>query len=366
VTLVDPAPLTEVATREPPDQPAASSTFDARVQEAIDERLAALASPTGDGARLQAALTRATVGGKRFRPRLVEVVHRHLGGDRHEALPAVAAAVELLHTAFVIHDDVIDGDDTRRGRRSVPGAFLDEGLGYGATPTSARRYAVAGAVLTGDLALSAAIQTVAAAPAPAAVVAQLLALVDEALVDSAGGELTDVRLALTDQGASLDDVLRMEERKTAVYSFELPMRAGAVLADADRDLAAGLGEVGRLLGVAFQLRDDLLGVFGDPSRTGKSDVADLREGKCTPLIVHARTTWAWPLIAPHHGNPRIDATDAAVVRRALAACGSKRFVEDLADEHAGAAIIRARALGLPRDLVDWLATVSGAGRAAPP
>jgi geranylgeranyl pyrophosphate synthase len=328
------------------------------LQSALDEVLdtGPLAAPAlgEDHRRLREALLAASAGGKRFRPRLVAAVHDVLGGTATGALAHVAAAVELLHTAFVVHDDVIDRDQTRRGRATVPGRFLGEARAAGADEAGAHTYAVAGAVLTGDLALSAAFRAVATAPVAGPVTGRLLDLVDRALVVSATGELTDVRLSLGLDGPSLAEALTMEEHKTAVYSFELPMQAGAVLAGAPLPLVAGMGEVGRLLGVAFQLRDDLLGLFGDPAATGKSNLADLREGKCTPLIVHARSTPAWPVVAPYLGDPELDVEGAATVRRALEASGSRRFVEDLADRYVETASARASALGLPPGFVGSL------------
>jgi geranylgeranyl pyrophosphate synthase len=324
------------------------------LQPALDAALArvsASAPASADAARLADALREATYGGKRFRPRLVALVHDGLAGSTHRAVPAVAAAVELLHTALVVHDDVIDGDDTRRGRHSVPGRFRAEAAGAGADARAADTYAVAGAVLTGDLALTAAIRTIASAPVPALVLERLLGLVDRALATSAAGELADVRLAAQTRPAALSEALAMAEHKTAAYSFELPMTAGAVLAGASAATVDGLGRIGRLLGTAFQLRDDLLGVFGDPAVTGKSDLADLREGKCTPLVAHAQTTSAWPRVAAHWGDPHITVAEAATVRGALEDAGSRAFVEALADELVDAATVRAADLGLPTGLV---------------
>ena len=148
----------------------------------------------------------------------------------------------------------------------------------------------------------------------------------------------------------------MEERKTAIYSFELPMQAGAVLADAAARTVEGIGDVGRLLGVAFQLRDDLLGVFGDPRLTGKSNVTDLREGKCTPLVVHARSTPAWSQVEPFYGRRAIGPAEAASVRRTLETCGSRAFVERLAEQFVAEAKDRAGDLRLPAGLI---ASVTG-------
>ncbi|WP_166136569.1 polyprenyl synthetase family protein [Nocardioides ochotonae] len=310
--------------------------------------------PPPGTALLAAALFDAGRGGKRFRPRLVHAVHDLLGGVAGAAVPQVAEAVELLHTAFVVHDDVIDGDDVRRGRASTPGSFRREATDAGASPEAAATYAVAGAVLTGDLALAGSLRAVATAPLEPAVVRRLLDLLDHAIRVSAAGELADVRHSLGLAEPTLAEVLAVAEHKTAVYSFQLPMQAGAVLAGADPAVIDGLGEVGRRLGVAFQLLDDLLGVFGDPRETGKSNLGDLREGKRTPLVVHARSTAAWPQVQRHLGDAALGPDDAARVRDALEAGGSRAFVTDLVAAHVDAAVACTAGLDVPPDLLDWV------------
>ncbi|MTB85250.1 polyprenyl synthetase family protein [Nocardioides sp. zg-578] len=354
------APATETGPAAAPAAAPAAKPAGDWVGRALDEQLAppAGSAPGPDEAALTRALADATTGGKRFRPQLVESVHRLLGGRRPQAVPAVAAALELLHTAFVVHDDVIDGDDTRRGRPSTPGTFRAHAHRAGASPTAADTYALAGAVLTGDLALAAAVRAVATAPAPPATISRLLDLLDSALRISAAGELADVRFSLGLAEPSLADVLTMEEHKTAVYSFELPLQYGAVLAGADEAVVVGLGRVGRQLGLAFQLLDDVQGVFGDPARTGKSPLGDLREGKRTPLVVHARTTSAWPVVRRHLGDPDLGPAGAADVRRALEACGSRAFVEQLAAGYVEAATAQTAELGLPAALVAWVGDMS--------
>jgi geranylgeranyl pyrophosphate synthase len=326
----------------------------------VDDAMAAAvagSSPgiaAAEGVALHEALRDAGRGGKRFRPSLVGAAHASMGGRRPEAVPAVGAAVELLHTAFVVHDDVIDGDLTRRGRPSIPERFRIAASDAGASEGSARTYGLAGALLTGDLALAAAVRSVATAPAPQPVVTRMLDLVDHALAVTASGELADVRYATHGPWPSLAEVLSTEERKTAVYSFALPLQLGAVLADADDDRVRALADVGRHLGLAFQLRDDLLGVFGDERLTGKSTTSDLREGKCTVLVVHARGTAQWSAIEPHWGEPGLTADAAALVRSALEESGSRAFVEGLVEDYVTAAARCAAEVGLPEELVGWL------------
>lgn len=300
----------------------------------------------GEDPALWIALERAAEGGKRFRPALLMSVHEALGGEHPQVAARVGAAVELLHTAFVIHDDVIDGDHRRRGRPNVSGTFAEQARRAGADVRRARSYGDTAGILAGDLAIAGAVRAVALCGAPPGTVRRLLDLIDRALHVTAAGELADVGLSLGVGRATVEDILEMEERKTAVYSFELPLQAGAVLAGADEETVARLGDLGRLLGISFQLLDDLDGTFGDESVTGKSSLSDLREGKCTPLIAHARSTRWWPLLEPHIGNPGIDDSDAARVREILVACGSRQFIEDLAGSFAASARDLADGLGL--------------------
>lgn len=280
---------------------------------------------------LWAALAEACEGGKRFRPALVLAAHETLGGQLHDAAVHVGGALELLHTGFVIHDDVIDGDLVRRGRPNVSGTFADRARRAGLEDPDVRRYADAAGVLAGDLALVSAVRAVAGCGAPAQVTERLLDLVDLTVQTTAAGELDDVRLGLDLVApSSLGDVLTVSERKTAVYSFVLPLQAGALLAQADDGVIDALGEIGRLLGIGFQLVDDVLGVFGDEAVTGKSSLTDLRSGTCTPLIAHARSTPIWSELAPLVGDPRLDAAGADRARALLTTCGSRAFVEDLA------------------------------------
>ncbi len=140
-------------------------------------------------ARLWDALAAATIGGKRFRPALLQVAHDGLGGAQHAAAAQVGAAVELLHTAFLVHDDVIDGDDVRRGNLNVSGTFRADALRDGAPPADATGLGHAAGILAGDLALAAAIRAVALCGADPASVVRLLDLFDDALHTTAAGEL---------------------------------------------------------------------------------------------------------------------------------------------------------------------------------
>ncbi len=325
-------------------------TTDEALHRLLDEGRARAASTCPDHVRLWDALAAATEGGKRFRPALVTTAHEALGGTCFDAAVEVGAAAELLHTAFVIHDDVIDDDDVRRGRPNVSGTFRTYALGSGAAPADAEAYGRAAGILAGDLALAAAIRAVATCGAATEVIHRLLDLFDAALHTTAAGELADVRLSLSTETASLAESLAMEEQKTSAYSFALPLQAGALLAGSDDETVTRLGEAGRLLGIAFQLIDDLIGVFGDPRETGKSATSDLRSRKQTPLLAHARSTPEWGLIQPYIGRDLTD-EDLAEARRLLTAAGSRQFVEELAEAHLSTARAIIEELGISTDLL---------------
>jgi len=284
------------------------------------------------------ALDQASRGGKRVRPALVLAAYDGFGGTDHALSTPVAVSFELLHTAFLIHDDVIDGDLSRRGMANISGRFTARALEYGARTPQAEAWASTAAILAGDLALSEAHRALALLPVDTEMRGRLLGLLDRAVFVSAAGELADVTNTVSRVPLTIDQVITTLEHKTAIYSFEAPLQAGAVLAGAPEEAIDALGLFGRLIGVAFQLTDDLLGVFGDPETTGKSVLADLREGKQTALIAHASATDQWPLIAPFLGKHDLTEAEADQVRNHLRDCGAPETADALAREYASRAV----------------------------
>ena len=182
------------------------------------KRRDAAASFGSDYAQLWEAMARSTQGGKLLRPALVLGVHEQLGGTRAAAALDVAVAFELLHTAFLLHDDVIDRDLTRRGQRNLAGERIDESVASGIDIGPAERWAQASAILAGDLLIHDAQSFLARLSAPEPVRLALLDLLDDAVFASAAGELADVALSVGTSKAELHDVLAMttwrsEERR---------------------------------------------------------------------------------------------------------------------------------------------------------
>lgn len=269
----------------------------ARVDEAISASLLRLrqrAARHGERAEaLVAAATRASAGGKRFRPALVVAAYEAFGGnsDDNADLWNVVAAVEALHTAFVIHDDLIDRDFERRGVTNVGGQYRDRGLTAGLSVEASVQVADTASVLAGDLLLFEATRLIATVAGPAR--EPLLTLFEDAVLRSAAGEMADVEHA---SGAVVPDaraLLDTAHDKTAEYSFRLPLVAGALLAGGDAPFTL-LDQLSADLGLAFQLVDDLIGAFGTFDQAGREAGADLREAKLTPLIAFARESDRWP------------------------------------------------------------------------
>ncbi len=270
------------------------AAIDAAIDAAFDRLDARLASLSGDMRPLGGAMRRAAAGGKRFRPALVVASHRACGDDVvGDAVYEVAAAFELLHTAFVIHDDVIDRDTERRGEPNVSGEFATRARDQGIGEADAAQLGEAAAILAGDVLLHEATRMIALVDVPSATRAALLDLLNDAVLVSAAGELSDVTNAVRRDCPDTSELLVATHDKTAVYSFAAPLRAGALLASAPAATEAALGRAGGLAGLAFQLVDDLIGAFAPAARAGRAEGADLREAKRTPLVALARESPVW-------------------------------------------------------------------------
>ncbi|WP_216822996.1 polyprenyl synthetase family protein [Aeromicrobium sp. A1-2] len=229
-------------------------------------------------------------GGKRLRPQFCYAGWLIAGGDPQDrGIVTAAAALEWLQASALVHDDLMDGSDTRRGRPSVHRDFESrhrresrhgDAVGFGAST----------AVLLGDLLLSWCDEMFTAAVLgsesmrPHVMAARHF--LDRCKTEVVAGQFLDVT-GQTRASLSVDQAMTVVRYKSAKYTVERPLHIGASLAGADADLIAALSQVALPLGEAFQLRDDVLGVFGDPALTGKPAGDDLREGKRTVLVARA-------------------------------------------------------------------------------
>ena len=213
-----------------------------------------------------------TIRAKGLRPALCIATARALGGRAEDAFHA-AAGLEMLHNAFLVHDDIEDGSDSRRG-----------------APTMHRRAGIPIAVNTGDTMNALAMRLFRKTGerlGPAAAM-RIFDEVDHMVVETLEGQAMELGWVRdNDLTVSVDDYLRLVLKKTAWYSFIHPMRIGALVANAEDQNLSRFDRFGYLLGLAFQITDDVLNLIGDVGRYGKEIDGDLWEGKRTIVLTHA-------------------------------------------------------------------------------
>ncbi|MDH6237990.1 polyprenyl synthetase family protein [Cryobacterium sp. CG_9.6] len=329
-----------------------------RMTEFFDEKERLAASLSGQYAELWAAARQSSAGGKKFRPALVVNSYQALGGTDHNAAVVVATAFELLHTAFLLHDDVIDGDTMRRGQPNLAGSFSAQAAVRGVRAGSAATWGEASAILAGDLLIYAAQSQVARLNVAEPIRVALLDLLEECLFVTAAGELADVSFSTSVQFPELSEIVSMTQWKTAHYSFQAPLQAGAILAGADHETMRALSEYGRNIGIAFQLRDDILGVFGTEDVTGKSAMSDLREGKITLLMGYALQRSGTDELREVLTREHVTESDAHRVRELLDSTGARDFIENLISDYALSALAALELPSIPSSLREQLTEVA--------
>ncbi|SDG29089.1 geranylgeranyl diphosphate synthase, type I [Sinosporangium album] len=270
-------------------------------------------------------------GGKRVRPLLCYWGWRGAGGGESEGVISAGAALELCHAGLLIHDDIMDSSDLRRGRPTMHHSLAALHGG-----SSAPEFGRAAGILMGTLALAWADELLAVAEVAPGRLRTARTLFDQMRTEVIIGQYLDI-LTQVQERSSIEQALKVVRFKTAKYTVERPLQIGGALAGGSLELVEAYSRIGVPLGEAFQLRDDILGMFGDAGETGKSVLDDLREGKNTVLIAHARR-YASPSEQAHlqtwHGNPELTEERAAEVRDIVVSTGALAHVEALIGDRA--------------------------------
>ena len=296
-------------------------------------------------------------GGKRLRPAFCHWAFVGAGGDPGQrSVVDAGAAFEMLHAFALVHDDVMDGSATRRGAATVHVEFEalhDTSRWRG----ESRRFGEGVAILIGDLA------EVYADRLMSATTPEAFAVWNELKIELNVGQYLDV-LGTARGGTDLATARRIARYKSGKYTIVRPLHVGAALAGRLDDLAEALSAYGEPLGEAFQLRDDILGAFGDEALTGKPVGDDLLEGKPTPLlaIANERADGAGAELLARVGRPDLTTAEVAAIQDVLVACGARAEIEasiaSLVDDAVGS--LAGSALGEPalqalHDLADYVA-----------
>ncbi len=275
--------------------------------------------------------TPGTGAGKGIRPALAILSARAAGGDAALGVPA-AVACELIHNFSLLHDDIMDRDTERRYRR-----------------TAWALYGESRAILAGDALHSLACELLAEAPSPTS--AWAVRCLNAATRRLIAGQAADLAFETRDD-VSLDECLDMAAAKTGAL-MACSASLGAVLADAQSDLAMGLTDFGAHIGLAFQLVDDLLGIWGEPERTGKPVLSDLRSRKKSVPVVAAFETGgpaAEALRTIYALDRELTETELTEAARLVTDAGGRTWTEKAADRELAAALECLEPLDMPADV----------------
>ncbi len=267
-------------------------------------------------------------GGKRFRPYLCVLAYEALGGENYHQVIPLAASLELLHAAMLMHDDIIDRDYIRHNELNVAGTYQQHYSLLLNDENEIKHFADSAAILSGDLLISDAYQLIIGSTVAPEQRIRAAELLGEAIYNVSAGELLDTEAALYPPDYA--DSLKIAELKTALYSCSIPLAMGGMLAGATEQVQQALRQIGSGLGIAFQLADDLLGVFGSEKVTGKSVIGDLREGKRTYLLqrtLHRSSEAEQEELATIIGNTDCSVEMAVRARQIMIDCGAKAEIE---------------------------------------
>jgi geranylgeranyl diphosphate synthase type I len=300
--------------------------------------------------------------GKRLRPAFCYWGARSAGHPNDDALVAAGASLELLQACALIHDDVIDHSDTRRGRPAIHRRFADRHAAAGWTGSSAD-FGAGAAILVGDLLLAWSETMLATSGLDEAALRRARPVVDAMRRELMAGQYLDI-VEQASGGGGVETALRVARIKSAKYTVERPLHLGAAIADSRPEVTAAFSGYGVPVGEAFQLRDDLLGVFGDPAVTGKPAGDDLREGKRTVLVALTLDRCGDDdrnVVQAMLGRRDLDDDDVATLRDIVLRSGAAAAVEAMIAERVGAAVAALEAVSLDpvgRDALVGLATAA--------
>ncbi|MBZ9571905.1 polyprenyl synthetase family protein [Patescibacteria group bacterium] len=270
-------------------------------------------------------------GGKRIRPIFFHYGYLAAGGKNKKEILDASLSIEIIHNYILIHDDIIDRDEFRRGKPTIHQKYKKI---YRKISKEAKHLGISAGIVTGDLTSLFGYEILTKSKFPESLKLKALERLSQILIDVFIGEILDVFLGISRQ-LKKDEIFKILEYKTARYTIEGPLHLGAILAGADQRLLKELTDYAIPLGIAFQIQDDILGIFGDKKKTGKPLGSDLKEGKQTLLIFKAKKSTNQKqrkIIDRALGNPHLTKNQLEKVREIIIKTGSLNFSQNLAKE----------------------------------
>ncbi|MFH1511631.1 MAG: polyprenyl synthetase family protein [Candidatus Woesearchaeota archaeon] len=326
--------------------------IDSRLEAFFEERLRRAGRVASVGAEALETLKDFSLkGGKRIRPMLCIFSYKGFGGSNERAIVDAAIAIELMESYLLIHDDIIDQDDLRRGYLTVHKVYEAK--------SKDQHYGTSMAIVVGDIAAALGSEAILNAEFQAKKKILALEKFNRVIVNTCFGQMLDIKSER--EQVTEEDVLRIHALKTAVYTIEGPLHIGALLAGASQKQLEKLSDFAMPLGKAFQLQDDILGLFGARQRIGKPVGSDIREGKKTILVlkalekVHAQER---KFLLHCLGNKSITEKEVHRVQDIVKSTGSLEYSQRLMQaylEHAQRALKSTRMNSQGRKFLEYIA-----------
>ncbi len=268
-------------------------------------------------------------GGKRLRAILMILGYKMYGGNDEKAIIQASSSLELIQSYLLIHDDIMDESELRRGKKTVHKIY--EGIhlsqGFGGNP---RRFGESMALILGDLANVYAVEILSSSKFPDDLKIMAINKLNEVIEYTGYGQIIDIYSSMLEDFGE-EDLLLLHKYKTARYTVEAPLVLGAILAGKSEE--AKIRDFAIPIGIAFQLQDDILGLFGDEKQIGKPVTSDLAEGKKTLLILKALEKGNEEdreIILSALGNPAVTYEQLKDVREIVRKTGSLDYSINLA------------------------------------
>lgn len=266
-------------------------------------------------------------GGKRIRGVLISLGYSLTKAKLNREVYKIASAFEVFQTAILIHDDIIDESELRRGEMT-----LYKKIGH-------NHYGDSQAICLADFGFFFSSQIITTSAFSEKQKIKALSVFNKVVLDTVLGEILDLKLPFNKEYSSESDSLLISYLKTAQYSFVGPLQIGAILAGGSKELINNLEVFGKNLGIAFQIKDDVLGCFGDEAMLGKSQSSDIKEGKATLLIAYALAN-ANPKqkkILEKYGNQSLGQNEIDEIKKMFLEVGALDYAEAKALEYIEAA-----------------------------
>lgn len=294
---------------------------------------------------LNTAFIQANDGGKRIRGALVRLGYELTGGDPTPEILKPAAAFEIFQTAILAHDDIIDLSPIRRGKPTIYKALGGD------------HYAISQTICLGDIGFFLAYKLISGSKFPEKEKNLAIQFFTRSMLDTALGEVLDVELPHQNQEKSQDDVLTIFHLKTAMYTIIGPLSLGVILGGGQEKLLQDIADFGHNLGIAFQIQDDILGVFGDEETLGKSVTSDIEEGKLTLLCLHSLENASQQqkeILDKYYGKGEIGVEELEQIKKVFIDTGALEHSQNKAQELVKSAQETILGMEIPEDKKDLL------------